>query len=161
VARYSDTFGLMDAPSNTQLLRTLYEWPLCLLERVMIKLIPRLLLAAGLGAGLASSDLRGQALGTPFPSRETVDATLAALLYLFATDSIASVSWPSPRALLADRSGVVALAGISTRMGEDPALAIAVTERVVAALNDRGIHSRAVSRASTREYCSAHLRLRQ
>jgi hypothetical protein len=87
------------------------------------------------------------------PDTAAVAATIAAIQYLFVeVDSIEAVSWPSAKSLLARRPGIVALSGISTRFGEDPARAIALTEHVVAALDSRGIPSRTVPRSDA-QYC--------
>jgi hypothetical protein len=84
------------------------------------------------------------------PDAEAVAATIAAVQYLFAVDSLETVSWPSARSLLARRPGTVTMSGTSVKFGEDPAGAIALTERVAVTLRSQGIASRAVPRSDTR-----------
>lgn len=101
--------------------------------------------APQIGQAQASSALAAE--------EEAVAATIAAVQYLITeVDTLETVSWPSAKSLLARRPGTVVLSGISIRGGEHPARAIALAERVAAALNSQGIASRTVPRSDAR-YC--------
>lgn len=96
---------------------------------------------------------RAQQPATAEPDPAAVLATIAAVRYLLVeVDSLETVSWPSGKALLARRPGSVALSGISTGRSEDPAMAIALTERIVTLLNSQRLSAHSVARSDA-QYC--------